>query len=54
MAYQLQPGLSLVENPAVPTNSATDDVFVYPQPSSVSMGAAPIRCYTAQLTCQIR
>tara|TARA_B100000073_G_scaffold86200_2_gene66948 strand:- start:4738 stop:5124 length:387 start_codon:yes stop_codon:yes gene_type:complete len=41
MAYQLQPGLSLVENPAVPTNSATDDVFVYPQPSSVSMGARP-------------
>ena len=41
MAYQLQPGLSLVENPALPKSSATDDVFVYPQPSSISMGARP-------------
>src|SRR6056300_567673 len=41
MAYQLQPGLSLVENPAVPTNRATDDVFVYPQPSTLNFGSRP-------------
>jgi len=34
MAYQLQPGLSIVENAgALPARRATDDVFVYPQPS---------------------
>ena len=41
MAYQLQPGLSLVENPALPTNRATDDVFVYPQPSTLNYGSRP-------------
>ena len=41
MAYQLQPGLSLVENPAIPTNRATDDVFVYPQPSTLNYGSRP-------------
>jgi hypothetical protein len=34
MAYQLQPGLSIVENTgALPARRATEDVFVYPQPS---------------------
>jgi hypothetical protein len=41
MAYQLQPGLSIVENPAVPSNRANDDVFVYPQPSSLNFGSRP-------------
>jgi len=30
MAYQLQPGLNIVNGGGVPTNRATDDVFVYP------------------------
>jgi hypothetical protein len=40
MAYQLQPGLSIVENPAVPVNCATDEVFVYPQPSTLNNGSS--------------
>ena len=36
MAYQLQPGLKLVQNPAVPVNCATEEVFVYPQPSTLN------------------
>lgn len=39
MAYQLQPGLKLVQNPAVPVNCATDEVFVYPQPSTLNYGS---------------
>lgn len=40
MAYQLQPGLSIVQNPgALPAVKATDEVFVYPQPSSVNCGS---------------
>lgn len=35
MAYQLQPGLSIVQNPALPLVMATDEIFVYPQPSSL-------------------
>ena len=39
MAYQLQPGLSIVQNAgAVPPVKATDEVFVYPQPSSLNCG----------------
>ena len=39
MAYQLQPGLSIVQNAgAVPPVKATDEVFVYPQPSSQNCG----------------
>lgn len=38
MAYQLQPGLKLVQNPAVPVNCATEEVFVYPQPSTLNYG----------------
>ena len=37
MAYQLQPGLSIIENRgAVPPVKATDEVFVYPQPSHLN------------------
>ena len=40
MAYQLQPGLKLVQNPAVPVNCATEEVFVYPQPSTLNYGSS--------------
>ena len=37
MAYQLQPGISIIQNTgALPTKRATDDVFVYPQPSTLN------------------
>ena len=40
MAYQLQPGLSIVENKrALPSVKATDEVFVYPQPSTLNCGS---------------
>lgn len=40
MAYQLQPGLSIVENTgALPSTKATEEVFVYPQPSSINCGS---------------
>jgi len=40
MAYQLQPGLSIVQNTGViPSVKATDEVFVYPQPSSMNCGS---------------
>jgi len=39
MAYQLQPGLKLVQNPAVPVNCATEEVFVYPQPWTLNYGS---------------
>jgi hypothetical protein len=39
MAYQLQPGLSIVQNVgAIAPVKATDEVFVYPQPSSLNCG----------------
>jgi len=39
MAYQLQPGLSIVQNTgAIAPVKATDEVFVYPQPSSLNCG----------------
>ena len=42
MAYQLQPGLSIIENRgAVPPVKATDEVFVYPQPSQLNYGSRP-------------
>lgn len=40
MAYQLQPGLKIVQNPAVPPKCATEEVFVYPQPSTLSYGSS--------------
>ena len=39
MAYQLQPGLSIVQNiGALPAVKATDEIFTYPQPSSLNCG----------------
>lgn len=39
MAYQLQPGLFRVQNTgAIPPVKATDEVFVYPQPSDLNCG----------------
>jgi hypothetical protein len=39
MAYQLQPGLSIVQNTgALPSVTATEEVFVYPQPSNLNCG----------------
>ena len=40
MAYQLQPGLNLVENPARPLVCATEEVFNYPQPSTLNYGSS--------------
>lgn len=40
MAYQLQPGLKIVEDKAVPKVCATEEVFVYPQPSTLNYGSA--------------
>ena len=40
MAYQLQPGLSRVQNKgAIPPVNATDEIFVYPQPSGLNCGS---------------
>lgn len=36
MAYQLQPGIKLVTDNAVPTVCANEEVFVYPQPSTLN------------------
>ena len=39
MAYQLQPGLSIVQNTgALPLVKATEEVFIYPQPSTLNCG----------------
>jgi hypothetical protein len=39
MAYQLQPGLSRVQNKgAIPPVKANDEIFVYPQPSGLNCG----------------
>jgi len=40
MAYQLQPGLKIVENPARPSVCATEEVFTYPQPSTLNYGSS--------------
>jgi hypothetical protein len=40
MAYQLQPGLKIVQDKAVPTVCATEEVFVYPQPSTLNYGSS--------------
>ncbi len=39
MAYQLQPGMKVVQDHAVPTVCATEEVFVYPQPSTLNYGS---------------
>lgn len=41
MAYQLQPGLTLLQNDAVPIVKATEEVFVYPQPSALNYCCRP-------------
>lgn len=41
MAYQLQPNLIRVENPAVPPDCADDNVFVYPQPANLNYCCRP-------------
>jgi len=42
MAYQLQPGLAIVSNAgARPQVKATDEIFVYPQPSTLNYGGRP-------------
>ena len=41
MAYLLQPNLERVENPAVPPNCATEEVFVHPQPSNLNYCCRP-------------
>jgi len=39
MAYQLQPGLSIVQNSdALPPVKATEEIFAYPQPSGLNCG----------------
>ena len=40
MAYQLQPGLKMVQNPAHPPVCATEEVFVYPKPSTLNYGSS--------------
>ena len=40
MAYQLQPGMKIVQNPALPPVCATEEVFVYPQPSTLNYGSS--------------
>lgn len=41
MAYQLQPDLARVVEPAVPPNCANDNVITYPQPSSLNYCCRP-------------
>ena len=43
MAYLLQPNLPRLENPAVPDVCANEEVFVYPQPSSMNYGNVLLR-----------
>ena len=40
MAYQLQPGIKLVTDNAVPTVCANEEVFIYPQPSTLNYGSS--------------
>jgi hypothetical protein len=42
MAYQLQPGLAIVQNAgARPSVKATEEIFVYPQPSTLNYCCRP-------------
>ena len=41
MAYQLQPGLTLLQYDSVPAVKATEEVFVYPQPSTLNHCCRP-------------
>jgi len=40
MAYQLQPGMKVVQDHAVPAVCATEEVFTYPQPSTLNYGSS--------------
>src|SRR5210317_1282754 len=40
MAYQLQPGLKIVQDKAIPSVCATEEVFAYPQPSTLNYGSS--------------
>ncbi len=40
MAYQLQPGLKIVNDKAVPQVCATEEVLLYPQPSTLNYTSA--------------
>ena len=40
MAYQLQPGMKIVSDKAIPSVCATEEVFVYPQPSTLNYGSS--------------
>ena len=40
MAYQLQPGMKMVQNPVQPPVCAPEEVFVYPQPSTLNYGSS--------------
>lgn len=41
MAYQLQPNLSIIENPAIPPSCATDFVFSYPETTNLNYCGRP-------------
>ena len=40
MAYQLQPGIKIVQDRAIPQVCATEEVFMYPQPSTLNYGSS--------------
>lgn len=40
MAYQLQPGMKIVQNPVHPPVCATEEIFSYPQPSTLNYGSS--------------
>ena len=40
MAYQLQPGMKMVQDRAIPPVCATEEVFMYPQPSTLNYGSS--------------
>lgn len=40
MAYQLQPGMKIVQDRAIPQVCATEEVFMYPQPSTLNYGSS--------------
>ena len=40
MAYQLQPGMKIVQDRAIQQVCATEEVFMYPQPSTLNYGSS--------------
>ena len=40
MAYQLQPEMKIVQDRAIPQVCATEEVFMYPQPSTLNYGSS--------------